>query len=312
MSRLSPRISTLALMPVRKDSSSSSSETSISKTLILSTSFAAGATKRTLPVKIFCGYASSVMRTGWPTLHLGDVHLVQVDADDQRLQVGDGEEHRAGVERGDARGDGLAELDALVDDDAAHRRRDARHAGTRRCRRSGCRGPRRSGSASATRAACRRPGRADLEAAQRVAADEALLEERLLRREVALGVAQAKLRSCDAACTSESDCAWLTSGSTSASTSPGFTTSPSRTCESRTRPETADLTSTLMTGSTTPTSRTDTWRSSAWTLPEPEGGAVGLGIGLFTAFRLHVGGPRHGQQEHQNPDPLLLFHEKTP
>ena len=40
------------------------------KTLIFSTSSADGATKLTLPVKTFCGYASSVMRTGWPTLTL--------------------------------------------------------------------------------------------------------------------------------------------------------------------------------------------------------------------------------------------------
>ena len=73
------------------------------------------------------------------------------------------------------------------------------------------------------------------------------------------------------ACTSESDCAWLTSGSISASTSPFLTMAPSRTASDRTRPETADFTSTLVTGSTTPTSRTETWRSSAWTLPSRNG-----------------------------------------
>src|SRR5262249_3395811 len=71
--------------------------------------------------------------------------------------------------------------------------------------------------------------------------------------------------------TSERVCAWLTSGSTSASTSPLLTTAPSRTLSARTRPETADLTSTLVTGSTTPTSRTETWRGSSWTLPSRKG-----------------------------------------
>ena len=102
------------------------------------------------------------------------------------------------------------------------------------------------------------------------------------------------------ACTSESDCAWLTSGSISASTSPCFTIAPSRTLRVDARaPRPRTCTSTLVTGSTTPTSRTETWRSSAWTLPEPEGGAVGLGVGLFAALGLHVGGPRHGRQDHR-------------
>ena len=55
-------------MPVRYASPSSSSAISTGKTLIFSCSLAAGATKRTLPVKTFCGYASSVILTGWPTL----------------------------------------------------------------------------------------------------------------------------------------------------------------------------------------------------------------------------------------------------
>src|SRR5512140_1152593 len=72
--------------------------------------------------------------------------------------------------------------------------------------------------------------------------------------------------------TSERDWAWVTSGSTSARTSPALTTAPSRTFSDTTRPETADFTSTFVSGSTTPTSRTLTWRSSACTLPRRKGG----------------------------------------
>src|SRR6266545_2461119 len=77
--------------------------------------------------------------------------------------------------------------------------------------------------------------------------------------------------------TSDRDCAWLTSGSTAASTSPDLTTAPSRTRSDSTRPETADLTSTLVTGSTTPTSRTETCSGSSWTLPSRNGLASAFG-----------------------------------
>src|SRR5436305_11568995 len=78
--------------------------------------------------------------------------------------------------------------------------------------------------------------------------------------------------------TSESDCAWLPSGAASASTCPVLTTSPSRTLSPCTRPETADLTSTLISGSTTPTSRTLTWRSSVCTLPRRNGDSFVSGL----------------------------------
>ena len=72
-------------------------------------------------------------------------------------------------------------------------------------------------------------------------------------------------------CTSERVWAWFTSGSTSARTSPARTVAPSRTFRPTMRPETVDFTSTLVRGSTTPTSRTLTWRSSAWTFPSRKG-----------------------------------------
>src|SRR6185295_11756784 len=50
-----------------------------------------------------------------------------------------------------------------------------------------------------------------------------------------------------------------------------------------TRPETADLTSTLISGSTTPTSRTLTCRSSAWTLPRRNGDSFSSGLFLVVA-----------------------------
>src|SRR3954453_1685316 len=50
-----------------------------------------------------------------------------------------------------------------------------------------------------------------------------------------------------------------------------------------TRPETADLTSTLMSGSTTPTSRTLTWRSSDCTLPRRNGDSSTSGFDLVVA-----------------------------
>src|SRR5258706_2514918 len=59
-----------------------------------------------------------------PHLHLGDVDLVEVDLDEQRAEVGEREEHGARVEGRHAGGDGLAELDALGDDDARHGSRD--------------------------------------------------------------------------------------------------------------------------------------------------------------------------------------------
>src|ERR1017187_2989431 len=86
------------------------------------------------------------------------------------------------------------------------------------------------------------------------------------------------------ALTSESDWAWVTSGSTSARRSPDLTTAPSRTFRATTRPETADLTSTFVSGSTTPTSRTLTWRSSACTFPIRNGGWSGsLALSLLRA-----------------------------
>ena len=71
--------------------------------------------------------------------------------------------------------------------------------------------------------------------------------------------------------TSDRVWAWFTSGSTSASTSPALTVAPSRTFRPTMRPDTVDFTSTFVRGSTTPTSRTLTWRSSAWTLPRRKG-----------------------------------------
>src|SRR3954451_3698505 len=59
--------------------------------------------------------------------------------------------------------------------------------------------------------------------------------------------------------------------------------SPSRTRRPMTRPETADLTSTLMSGSTTPTSRTLTWRSSDCTLPRRNGDSSTSGFDLVVA-----------------------------
>src|SRR4051794_16882432 len=59
--------------------------------------------------------------------------------------------------------------------------------------------------------------------------------------------------------------------------------SPSRTRRPMTRPETADLTSTLMSGSTTPTSRTLTWRSSDCTLPRRNGDSSTSGLDLVVA-----------------------------
>src|SRR5436305_13292858 len=50
-----------------------------------------------------------------------------------------------------------------------------------------------------------------------------------------------------------------------------------------TRSETADLTSTLMSGSTTPTSRTLTWRSSDCTLPRRNGDSSTSGFDLVVA-----------------------------
>src|ERR1035437_1326682 len=83
------------------------------------------------------------------------------------------------------------------------------------------------------------------------------------------------------ALTSDSDWAWVTSGSTSARMSPDFTTAPSRTFRATTRPDTADLTSTFVSGSTTPTSRTLTWRSSACTFPSRNGGSGSLALSLL-------------------------------
>src|ERR1019366_4181166 len=80
------------------------------------------------------------------------------------------------------------------------------------------------------------------------------------------------------ALTSDSDWAWVTSGSTSARMSPDFTTAPSRTFRATTRPDTADFTSTFVSGSTTPTSRTLTWRSSACTFPSRNGGSGSLAL----------------------------------
>ncbi len=125
-SRCSPRISTLALMPVRNASSSWSSAISTSKTLIFSTTLAAGATKRTLPSKVLLRVGVERHAHRLADVHLGDVDLVEVDLDEQRLEVGDGEHHRALVERRHAGGHGLAELDALGDHHAGHRRGDAR------------------------------------------------------------------------------------------------------------------------------------------------------------------------------------------
>ena len=160
LSRFSPRISTLALMPVRKESPSSSSATSTLKTLIFSTSFADGATKRTFPVKTFCGYASSVMRTGWPTWTLAmstSLRLTRMISDFRSATV------KSTVP---ALKDETPEVTVspsstpLLDDDAATSARSRARSATRRCRRSGCRGPRRSGSASCAARRSRRPGRA--------------------------------------------------------------------------------------------------------------------------------------------------------
>src|SRR5207253_5506223 len=57
---------------------------------------------------------------------LCNVHLVQVDPQDERLQVRHGEEGGPLVERGDSGRHGLSELDALLDDHAVHGARDAR------------------------------------------------------------------------------------------------------------------------------------------------------------------------------------------
>jgi hypothetical protein len=64
--------------------------------------------------------------SNWLTdVDLRDVHFVQVDSDDERLQVGDREENSPGVEGGNARSDHVSHLDAALDDDTGHRRRDA-------------------------------------------------------------------------------------------------------------------------------------------------------------------------------------------
>src|SRR6266540_1220806 len=78
--------------------------------------------------------------------------------------------------------------------------------------------------------------------------------------------------------TSASDWAWLRSGSTRARTSPRFTGSPSRCRIEMTLPETFDLTSTLTSGCTLPTSVTLTWMSATSTLPTFAGSFGSFGV----------------------------------
>jgi hypothetical protein len=47
-------------------------------------------------------------------------------------------------------------------------------------------------------------------------------------------------------------------------------------------------------------------------LAQPEGGAFDLGIALVLALGRHQGHPSQGQDDRQDRDPLLLFHEKPP
>ena len=63
---------------------------------------------------------------------LADVDFVDAGLDDHARGVGDGEQHGAGVERRDAGGDRLADLDVLGEHDAVHRRDDVRAAEVRR------------------------------------------------------------------------------------------------------------------------------------------------------------------------------------
>src|ERR1043165_3066297 len=81
--------------------------------------------------------------------------------------------------------------------------------------------------------------------------------------------------------TSASDWAWLRSGSTRARTSPLFTESPSRCRMLMTFPDTADLTSTLTSGCTLPTSVTLTWMSATSALPTFAGSFGSFGVPPF-------------------------------
>src|ERR1041385_5057812 len=81
--------------------------------------------------------------------------------------------------------------------------------------------------------------------------------------------------------TSASDWAWLRSGSTRARTSPLFTESPSRCRMLMTFPDTADLTSTLTSGCTLPTSVILTWMSATSALPTFAGSFGSFGVPPF-------------------------------
>ena len=131
---------------------------------------------------------------GLTHVDLGDIHLVQVHPDDERLQVRDGEENGAGVEGGDARCHRLAELDPLLDDDARHRRGHPRVLG------GGVAGDRDAPVLDDLVAHAGRLERFDrlfplvLHALEGVAAEEPLVEKRLLGSVTPLRVLELQLR----------------------------------------------------------------------------------------------------------------------
>src|ERR1019366_996972 len=124
-------------------------------------------------------------------IHLRDVDLVEVHPDEERLEVGHREEDRARVEGRHPRRHGLAQLDAFRDDDAGHWARHARALGQRV-----------AGDRDAVPLDDLVPLPRGLEVLgreialrdvviQRLAADEAFLEEPLLRAELPFGIFQA-------------------------------------------------------------------------------------------------------------------------
>ena len=71
------------------------------------------------------GYASTVKRAIWPTLHAADVRLIDVRL---HLHLGEVLRDREQRRRLERRGDGLADVVLAVDDDAVDRRDDLRVA----------------------------------------------------------------------------------------------------------------------------------------------------------------------------------------
>ena len=243
---------------------------------------------------------------------LGDVHLVQVDADDERLQVRDREEHRPGVERGNARGHRLAELHALFDDDAAHWRRDARLL------RGRVTGDRDAAVLDDLVAHLRRAQglgglvALDLRGAVRVAPDEPLLEERLLHLELALGVLELQLHFLDARLHVRERLRLVDVRLDLGEHVALADDRPLAHGQRKHAPRDRGLDVHLGDRIDDPDLADGDLEVFGLNLAEAKRRAVPLGVGLFAALGLHQGGPRHDQQDHQDCDPFLLFHEKTP